>query len=71
MNTNFANTPIFITYLEAACILILILTLIVKELVRAYNGPGVEVWMKRLNIAIIPLMALFGLLVVIRLIRMF
>jgi hypothetical protein len=66
-----ADNSIFITYLGVACILLLILTLIAKELVRAYNGVNTEVWMKRLNIAIIPILVLFGLIVVLRLIQMF
>ena len=58
----------FITYLEAAGIFALILALIMKELVRAYNGENAGVWIKRLNIAIAPLLVIFGLIIVLRLI---
>ena len=60
-----------INFLEIAAILVLLLTLIVKELVRAYNGPKINLWLKRLNLAIIPLLILFGFIIVIRLIQLF
>ena len=65
-----ADNSIFITYLEVACVLLLILALIVKEVVRAYNGANTAVWMKRLNIAIAPFLMLLGLIILIRLIQM-
>jgi len=66
-----AENIILISFWEGACVLSLIVLLICKELLRAYNGPRTDVWMRKLNIAIAPFLILFGLIIVLRLIQMF
>jgi hypothetical protein len=49
-------------------ILLLFALLCQKELVRAWKGPQSEMWMQTLNIAIAPLLASFGAIMILRLV---
>ena len=70
MNIISVNSSLLITILGWACVLSLTILLIFKELLRAYNGPRTDVWMRKLNFAITPLLMLFSLIIVSRLIQM-
>jgi hypothetical protein len=71
MNMIIAENLIFISFLEGVCVLSLIVLLICKELLRAYNGPGTDVLIRKLNIVIAPFLTLFGIIILLRLIQMF
>lgn len=47
-------------------IMLLLILLILKEGMRAYGGPRSETWMETLNVAIIPLLMTFTLIMALR-----
>jgi hypothetical protein len=49
-------------------IVLLVVLLIERELLRASGGPRSSLWLQTLNIAIVPLLLTFGLVVIARLI---
>jgi hypothetical protein len=48
--------------------LLLIFLLVQKELLRAHGGRRARLWLQTLNIAIVPLVVAFGLVVVMRIV---
>ncbi len=48
--------------------LLLVLVLAVKEMIRAYGGPGTRHWLGLLTVATIPLVVAFALILVVRLV---
>jgi hypothetical protein len=48
--------------------MLLIILLVQKELMRAHGGPHVRLWLQTLNIAIVPLVVAFGMVVVMRIV---
>jgi hypothetical protein len=63
-------SAILVTILTTGCITVLITLLVIKEIIRAYNGERTEEWMRKLNYAITPLLALFGILVLLQFLQM-
>ena len=54
------------TAVDAIAIFLLITLLIERELLRAFGGPRSLEWMRTFDIAIVPLLLMFGLTVVMR-----
>ena len=44
--------------------LVLVALLAAKELLRAYGGPRTDMWVRALNVAVVPLLVAFGVAVV-------
>ena len=55
------------TTLSLAPVVLLIALLVAKELVRAAGGDGVQASMRRFNVAIVPLLVIFGVIILTRL----
>ena len=71
MSVNFADSSTIFNFVDGAYIIFLIILLIFKELLRAYNGSRTDLWMRIMNVVIAPLLMLFGLIILLRLIGMF
>ena len=63
-------SAILVTILTAGCITVLIVLLVIKEIIRAYNGERTEEWMRKFNMIIAPLLMFFVVLVLLRFIQM-
>ncbi len=50
----------------ALSIALLVLLLLQKEALRTIGGPRVQAWMRALNIAVVPLLMSFGLIIAVR-----
>lgn len=50
----------------AIAIALLLLLLLQKEALRTFAGPRAQAWMRALNIAVVPLLMSFGLIIVVR-----
>ncbi len=57
--------------LGAIVVLLLTVLLALKELRRAFGGPRFRVWSQTLNIAILPLLLAFGLIITMRFLDLF
>jgi hypothetical protein len=54
------------TTVGVIAILLLLVLLIQKELTRAFGGPRSRIWMRALDVAIVPLLLTFSLIVIMR-----
>ena len=66
-----STTPDVLSTTVSVIVIVLLLVLIVqKELVRAFGGPQSREWMQALNIAIVPLLLAFGVIILVRFIEL-
>ena len=69
-NTDFAISSVLHSLVEVIVVLSLIVLLVIKELLRAYDGPRPKLWMRILDFAIAPLLLVFCLIVLLRFLRL-
>jgi hypothetical protein len=65
---NWITTSVFLNVIGLNASILLCLLLVAKEFIRTANRPKAGVWMRRLDFAILPLLFVFGLTVIGRLI---